>query len=224
MDPRQRANATRESLIAEGKNVILITSSIHSTEVGGFLTPLVLADRLARAETAEARSILANTIVILVPSSESRRRGHRGRLVSQHHRHARRRQRSAGALSLLHGARQQPGLVRVHAGGDALRDRFSVHALEPADRQRYPSTGSQWRADLHSSLHGSRRAEHRPRPDHGHQRTWHGHGVAPDGRRQTRSGDQRVVRSVVAGPAVLVQPSRRPHSDGNRQRQAGNSP
>ena len=68
MDPRQRTNATRESLIAEGKNVILITSSIHSTEVGGFLTPLVLADRLARADTPEAREILANTIVMLVPS------------------------------------------------------------------------------------------------------------------------------------------------------------
>ncbi|WP_053334214.1 M14 family zinc carboxypeptidase [Gemmatimonas phototrophica] len=67
-DPRQRANATRDSLIAQGKNVILITSSIHSTEVGGFLTPLVVADRLARADTPEARSILANTIIMLVPS------------------------------------------------------------------------------------------------------------------------------------------------------------
>jgi len=67
-DPRLRAPNERSRLIAEGKNVILITSSIHSTEVGGFLTPLVLADRLARGETAEARSILANTIVMLVPS------------------------------------------------------------------------------------------------------------------------------------------------------------
>ncbi len=68
MDPRERAGATRESLIAAGKNVILITSSIHSTEVGGFLTPFVIADRLARADTPEAKSILANTIVMLVPS------------------------------------------------------------------------------------------------------------------------------------------------------------
>ncbi len=68
MDPRLRAKDELESLLATGKNVILITSSIHSTEVGGFTTPLVLADRLARAETPEARSILANTIVMLVPS------------------------------------------------------------------------------------------------------------------------------------------------------------
>lgn len=68
MDPRERAGAVRDSLIAQGKNVILITSSIHSTEVGGFLTPLVLADRLARADTPEAREVLRNTIVMLVPS------------------------------------------------------------------------------------------------------------------------------------------------------------
>src|SRR5689334_16132681 len=68
MDPRLRAAGERERLLDEGKNVILITSSIHSTEVGGFTTPIVLADRLARAETPEARSILANTIIMLVPS------------------------------------------------------------------------------------------------------------------------------------------------------------
>ena len=68
MDPRQRTAAMRASLIAQGKNVILITSSIHSTEVGGFLTPLVVADRLSRGDTPEAREILANTIVMLVPS------------------------------------------------------------------------------------------------------------------------------------------------------------
>jgi hypothetical protein len=68
MDPRERAGAVRDSLIAQGKNVILITSSIHSTEVGGFLTPLVLTDRLARGDTPEAREVLANTIIMLVPS------------------------------------------------------------------------------------------------------------------------------------------------------------
>jgi hypothetical protein len=67
-DPRLRASGERDRLISEGKNVILITSAIHSTEVGGFTTPIVLADRLARAATPEARTILANTIIMLVPS------------------------------------------------------------------------------------------------------------------------------------------------------------
>jgi hypothetical protein len=68
MDPRLRGKDELEPLLAQGKNVILITSAIHSTESGGFTTPLVVADRLVRGDTPEARSILANTIVILVPS------------------------------------------------------------------------------------------------------------------------------------------------------------
>src|SRR3954470_6698150 len=68
MDPRLQARGERERLLAEGKNVILITSAIHSTESGGFTTPIVLADRLVRAATPEARNILANTIIMMVPS------------------------------------------------------------------------------------------------------------------------------------------------------------
>lgn len=68
MDPRLQAKGELESLLNTGKNVVLITSSIHSTEVGGFTTPLVLADRLARGDTPAARAILANTIIMLVPS------------------------------------------------------------------------------------------------------------------------------------------------------------
>jgi hypothetical protein len=68
MNPLLRGKGELESLLAAGKNIILITSAIHSTESGGFTTPLVLTDRLARADTPEARAILANTIIILVPS------------------------------------------------------------------------------------------------------------------------------------------------------------
>ncbi|HUQ81862.1 MAG TPA: M14 family zinc carboxypeptidase [Gemmatimonadaceae bacterium] len=68
MDPRLRDRNERDQLIADGKLVVLITSSIHSTEVGGILTPMVLAERLARADTPEARQVLANSIIMLVPS------------------------------------------------------------------------------------------------------------------------------------------------------------
>src|SRR5215207_6161517 len=68
MDPRLQAAGERQRLIDEGKNVILVTSAIHSTEVGGFTTTLLLADRLAKAADREARDILANTIIMLVPS------------------------------------------------------------------------------------------------------------------------------------------------------------
>ena len=68
MNPLLRGKNELEPLLAAGKNIILITSAIHSTESGGFTTPLVLTDRLARGDTPEARAILANTIIILVPS------------------------------------------------------------------------------------------------------------------------------------------------------------
>ncbi len=67
-DPRLRRAHERDSLILNGKLVVLVTSSIHSDEVGGIVTPLVLAHRLVTSEDADARAIRANTIVILVPS------------------------------------------------------------------------------------------------------------------------------------------------------------
>jgi hypothetical protein len=67
-DPRLLGAGERERLERDGKVVVLVTSSIHSTEVGGILTPLALAHRLVAGEDAEARAIRANTLVILVPS------------------------------------------------------------------------------------------------------------------------------------------------------------
>jgi hypothetical protein len=68
-DPRRIASdAAAEALIAEGKTVVLVTSSIHSTEVGATQVPLALARRLALGAGAVEREILANTIVLLVPS------------------------------------------------------------------------------------------------------------------------------------------------------------
>ena len=47
---------------------MLITSSIHSTEVGGHLSPVLIAYRLATDTSAATRAILDNVIVWLVPS------------------------------------------------------------------------------------------------------------------------------------------------------------
>ncbi len=69
MDPRTRtASDNKAQLINDGKNVILVTCAIHSTEVGGWSTCLNLADSLARSESDEARLIRANTIIMLVAS------------------------------------------------------------------------------------------------------------------------------------------------------------
>ncbi|MEK6609382.1 MAG: M14 family zinc carboxypeptidase [Gemmatimonadota bacterium] len=68
-DPRlvhDSAEAAR--LIARGRSFALITSSIHSTEVGGFFSPLEIAYRLASGATPEILRVLENTVIMLVPS------------------------------------------------------------------------------------------------------------------------------------------------------------
>ncbi len=68
-DPRLvRSPAAVDALIARDKAFVLITGAIHSTEVGGFLSPLEIAYRLASGGSPEVRAILATTVVILVPS------------------------------------------------------------------------------------------------------------------------------------------------------------
>lgn len=68
-DPRTVASAAEaERLIAQGRTFVLITSSIHSTEVGGFFTPLEIAHRLVTAPTAAERAVLEQAVVMLVPS------------------------------------------------------------------------------------------------------------------------------------------------------------
>ena len=72
-DPRKLGPpATRDrkaaALIAKGKTIVLITCGIHSTEVGSYLSSMLIAHRLASTNNPEIQNILANTIVLLVPS------------------------------------------------------------------------------------------------------------------------------------------------------------
>jgi hypothetical protein len=67
-DPRLARDGQIAQIEHDGKLVVLVTSSIHSTEVGGILTPLVLAQKLVSDEDEATRAIRRNTIVILVPS------------------------------------------------------------------------------------------------------------------------------------------------------------
>jgi len=65
--PRLRARKAAE-LIQRGKTIVLITCGIHSTEVGSYLSSLLIAHRLASSNEPEIREILRNTIILLVPS------------------------------------------------------------------------------------------------------------------------------------------------------------
>ncbi|MBK9707467.1 MAG: hypothetical protein IPO77_10810 [Acidobacteria bacterium] len=71
-DPRlleKSDDAAISKLIAAGKTIVVITCSIHSTEVGGTFAAVELAHRLASSESPEVKLILDNVIVLLVRRS-----------------------------------------------------------------------------------------------------------------------------------------------------------
>jgi hypothetical protein len=67
-DPRQTGEAQAAQLIASGKSIVMITCSIHSTEVASTFSAVEYAYRLLTEDTPKRNVILANTILILVPS------------------------------------------------------------------------------------------------------------------------------------------------------------
>ncbi|MDQ3173622.1 MAG: hypothetical protein M3Q91_07925, partial [Acidobacteriota bacterium] len=69
-DPRKVATAAeRDRLIRDGKVVVAVSCSIHSTEIVASQMSMQLAFELASAQDAETREMLQNTILILIPSS-----------------------------------------------------------------------------------------------------------------------------------------------------------
>ncbi len=68
-DPRTIHNSReQQEALRDGRAIVLITSGIHSNEVGGHLTPALLAYRLASDTGTTTRRILDNVILLLVPS------------------------------------------------------------------------------------------------------------------------------------------------------------
>src|SRR6266567_5770766 len=63
------ADRKAAALIARGKTVVAITCGIHSTEVGSYLSSMLIAYRLASSNEPEIQEILHNTIILLVPST-----------------------------------------------------------------------------------------------------------------------------------------------------------
>jgi len=68
-DPRTVANSSeRDRLIGEGKTIVAISCSIHSTEIVASQMSMQLAYELATASDPQTREILQNTILVLIPS------------------------------------------------------------------------------------------------------------------------------------------------------------
>ncbi len=67
-DPRRTPPEEAERLIREGKAVVMITCSIHSTEIASTHTAVEFAWRLLTEDQAKLGKILENVILVLVPS------------------------------------------------------------------------------------------------------------------------------------------------------------
>jgi hypothetical protein len=138
MDPRLQAADERQKLIDDGKNVILVTSAIHSNESGGFTTPIVLADRLARAQDREARDILANTIIMLVPSQNPDGVD----IVGDYYR---------STLGTPAEGRDPPDLYHKYVGHDDNRDWYAF--TQPETRYTVDSLYTPWDPQIVNDIH-----------------------------------------------------------------------
>jgi hypothetical protein len=67
-DPRKTPQAEAEKLFLEGKAVVLVTCSIHATEIAATHTAVEFAYRILTDDTPHHRAILKDDIVLLVPS------------------------------------------------------------------------------------------------------------------------------------------------------------
>ena len=138
MDPRLQVANERQRLLDEGKNVILVTSAIHSNESGGFTTPIVLTDRLARAEDREARDILANTIIMLVPSQNPDGVD----IVGDYYR---------STLGTPAEGRDPPDLYHKYVGHDDNRDWYAF--TQPETRYTVDSLYTPWDPQIVNDIH-----------------------------------------------------------------------
>ncbi|MDB4877733.1 MAG: hypothetical protein JWM41_4179 [Gemmatimonadetes bacterium] len=138
MDPRLQAPGERAKLLDEGKNIILVTSAIHSNESGGFTTPIVFADRLARAADPEARAILANTIIMVVPSQNPDGVD----IVGDYYR---------STLGTPNEGRDPPDLYHKYVGHDDNRDWYAFTQVET--RYTVDSLYTPWDPEIVNDIH-----------------------------------------------------------------------
>ncbi|MGB9836263.1 MAG: M14 family metallopeptidase [Candidatus Saccharicenans sp.] len=68
-DPRQLKPDEKEQLIKEGKAIVYISCSIHSTEIAASQMSMELAYQLASDNSTETKEILDRVILLLIPSA-----------------------------------------------------------------------------------------------------------------------------------------------------------
>jgi zinc carboxypeptidase len=117
-DPRKvTQNPQRDRLLANGKTVVAISCSIHSTEIVASQMSMQLAYELATAQDADTREILQNTILLLIPSPNPDGID----IVANWYRKT---------LGTAYEGREPPELYHHYAGHDDNRDWFMLNLKE----------------------------------------------------------------------------------------------
>ena len=117
-DPRKvTQDAQRDRLLADGKVVVAISCSIHSTEIVASQMSMQLAYELATAQDAATREILQNTILLLIPSPNPDGID----IVANWYRKT---------LGTQFEGREPPELYHHYAGHDDNRDWFMLNLKE----------------------------------------------------------------------------------------------
>src|ERR1043165_5320651 len=117
-DPRKvTQDSERDRLFANGKTVVAISCSIHSTEIVASQMSMQLAYELATAQDAETREILQNTILLLIPSPNPDGID----IVANWYRKT---------LGTPYEGREPPALYHHYAGHDDNRDWFMLNLKE----------------------------------------------------------------------------------------------
>ncbi len=123
-------------MFAQGKNVVLMTCSIHATEVASTHSAVEFAYKMLTDESPRFQTIRQNTILILVPSLESGWRRYRDAVVPQNTGHEVRRHAAAGAVAEVRGPRQQPRLVHLFPARDPRHHFAASQRVASGDRLR----------------------------------------------------------------------------------------
>src|SRR5438874_10275540 len=117
-DPRKvPSNTERDQLIRDGKTVVVISCSIHSTEIVASQMSMQLAYNLASTNDEDTLSILHHTILILIPSPNPDGVD----IVANYYRKT---------LGTAAEGRDPPELYHHYAGHDDNRDWFMIDLKE----------------------------------------------------------------------------------------------
>ncbi len=117
-EPRKISGSMpRERLFADGKVVVAISCSIHSTEIVASQMSMQFAYELANAQDADTREILENTIILLIPSPNPDGID----IVANWYRKT---------LGTPYEGREPPELYHHYAGHDDNRDWFMLNLKE----------------------------------------------------------------------------------------------